>query len=449
MKATLPELLSNKNLQEIQNSLSNTAVVTRPDGARYYKTAIGQTDCVRYTQTGIEYFPDGREIKPPAENEVLIMPTSVSLCGTDLGLIEKARAGQLPPETAGKVVGHEASGFIVGLGSKVTNWKLGQFVCLESHYACGRPGHQSFDDCVMSGLSCDGIAGGIRGSLSKDGVRQETYNGYWSRLLAIPQSALPVELPLEIAENLKAPSTLESLGNLYMIEGQLEKIGLTKEPEKTLLVVSGLGATGYPMACVAKHYNFYVVGINPSIGKRDFAKKQRAVDVAYQTLEEVEPHLSQFENIAIVVTADHPSAHEDAIAFLETKASSKKRKVAILFGLYADPTQPIAGAPTEFAQMPQRDFVFSRHSYTSESRVEVYGVCGRDLKSWQTLMKDLRPIDNKVPELVTMLNQAQLQIAGDNPLKNIAEALNQGANHIDQMLKEHNALKLVANFLKP
>lgn len=434
------------NLKEILTSILSMKPVTT-NGSTYLEEALGAVDCVRYTTAGIEFETNGRTIQPPLPDEVLLLPTSVSLCGTDLALIEKALHGQLPKESLAKVVGHEAAGFIVGVGSNVKNWKIGQYVCLDSHFSCGNNNHHSFQDCVMSGKGCDGIAGGIRGALQTDGTRAEPYDGYWSRIIAIPASALPIELPLEIAQHLKAPSTLESLGNLYMIIGQMKKIGLTENPAKTLCVVSGLGATGYPMAAVATHYGFPVVGINPSEGKRNFAVEQGAVKFAFPTLQEVSPELETYENIVIVVTADHPSAHEDALKFLHTTAASKKRKVAILFGLYADPKQPIAGAPKEFETLPQRDFVFSRKSFTTEDGVEVYGVCGRDLAAWNGLMQDLTPVQTKPPHLVEMLNAAQLQTTGKDPLEGIAATLNKGAQHVEETLRSNNALKLVANFL--
>jgi threonine dehydrogenase-like Zn-dependent dehydrogenase len=448
MQEIIASILAKGDLGKIHEAILQESVTIGQDGSRYLDSAIGKFDCVRYVADGIEFQPSGREISVPMANEVLILPTSVSLCGTDIGLIEKARAGQLPAEIVGKVVGHEAAGFVVGVGADVKKWQIGQFVCLESHYCCGYRGHQSFNDCVMSGLSCDGIAGGIRGALNEDNSRADAYDGYWSNILAIPSSALPVELPLDVAENLLAPSTLESLGNLYMIMGQLETLVLTSDPSKTLLVVSGLGATGYPMAAVAKHYGFFVAGINPSASKRDFAKKQGAVDVAYETLDEVLVHKNEFENIVIVVTAGQNSAHEDAMKFLATQASDRKRKVAILFGLYSDPKQPIAGAPEQFAQVPQRDFVFSRQSFKTGEGVEVYGVCGRDLKSWQSLMLDLTPVNGEIPHLVNMLNAAQLQVLGESALSDIAQTLNQGAAHVESSLRAKNALKLVANLIK-
>lgn len=435
-------------LTELASRLQKEKVVTEPGGARYYASALGPVACVRYQGQGIVYEPQGRLITPPQKQEILLRPTSVSLCGTDLALIEKAKQGQLPVETQGKVVGHEAAGFIVGLGADVTEWQLGQYVCLDSHYGCGLRGHHHFNDCVNSGLSCDGIAGGIRGTLTEDEQRTDPYHGYWSEVLAIPASALPIELPLEIAQDLKAPSTLESLGNLYMIIGQLKRLGLTETPAQTLLIVSGLGATGYPMAAVAKHYGFTVVGVNPSPSKRDFALAQGAVDHAYANLAEVAPQTSGYEHVVIVVTADQPEAHEAALEFLATKLAPTQRKVAILFGLYADPKQPLVGAPSPYTNMPQRDFVFSRHHFTLASGLEVYGVCGRDLEAWQGLMQDLKPNQGEAPALTKMLNAAQLQVTGQPKLKALATLLNQGAATVEAELRAAGALKLVANLLQ-
>lgn len=448
MSAGLPQSVAHHSLLEIAAALQQQEIETTPTGAQYYKAALGLVDCVRYVDQGIAFQPDGREIVAPQDDEILLLPTSVSLCGTDLALIEKAQHGQLPAETQGKVVGHEAAGFIVGKGKNVQDLRLGEYVCLDSHYACGRSDHHHFNDCVMSGKSCDGIAGGIRGALSETSQRDIPYDGYWSRVIAVPASAVPLELPIETAQHLKAPSTLESLGNIYMIVGQLKTCGVLAAPQETLCIVSGLGATGYPMAAVATHYGFHVAGINPSAGKREFAMKQGVCAETYATLAEAATLLPNFKHVAIVVTADHPQAHEDALAFLES-ATVPGKKVAILFGLFADPKLPLSHVPAEFAALPQRDFVFSRKSFTSPKGVEVYGVCGRDITAWQLLMNDLKPTaDGAAPKLATMLNEAQLQVPGSEPLAAIAETLNQGATAVEKLLSEHQALKLVANLTK-
>jgi hypothetical protein len=148
------------------------------------------------------------------------------------------------------------------------------------------------------------------------------------------------------------------------------------------------------------------------------------------------------------VTADHPSAHESALSFLNEASDVVQRRVAIIFGLFSDPKQPMPQAPSEMSALPQRDFVFSRHSFTTEGGIEVYGVCGRNLEAWQMLMSDLQP-DSKgqPPKLVTMLNEAQHQVEGQDPLKSIAQTLNQGSAYVGSLLSQQQALKLVANLL--
>ena len=437
------------NLLQLQQTLEQNEIVHDPNGSRYFNGMFGQFDCVRYTAQGIEFRGKDNAIDEIQDDEILLYPTSVSLCGTDLALIDKAKSGGLPDEAIGKIVGHEAAGFIVGLGKQVTKWKLGQYVCLDSHVACEQLNHHSFDDCVQSGKSCDGIVGGIRGVLNSSGAeRLDPPTGYWSRMITVSQSAIPMIVPVEIAEKLKAPSTLESLGNLYMIQELLRDLELLNQPERTVCIVVGLGATGYPMAAVASHTGFQVFGVNPSEAKRSFAVEQGAVSQAFETIEEamVAVDSLSFENLVIIVTADAPSAHESALFELEKMGESVKRKICVLFGLYADPLQPIKGAPKPFDSVPQREFVFGRKNFTSANGVETYGVCGRDLRAWSSALRDLDATKNKrADRLIQMLNAAQLQVDGADALESIALLLQERSSAVELRLKETGALKLVAN----
>lgn len=437
--------LSQGDLPQLHATITSAQTEVQPNGSTVIAEVLTPVDCVRYTETGIAFQAQGRPIQAPADDEVAILTTSVSLCGTDLGLISKAQAGQLPPESQGKVVGHEAAGFVVGLGKQVTEWKIGDYVCLDSHFACSTGEHHHFADCVESGKSCDGIVGGIRGSLQADGSRAETRDGYWSRVMIAPVSALPVPLLVATAQHLLAPSTLESLGNIYMMVGQIDKIGLLAQQAKTLVVVSGLGATGYPMAAVATHYGFEVIGINPSASKRDFALQQGAVVAAYQSLAEAESHLEGKENVIVIETSGNQQALAASVLWINNLRSALTgRRAAIVFGLFSDVQAPM---PFDPQQRPQRDFVFSRQEFKTTEGSEIYGVCGRDLQAWQTLMKDLEPVDGQPPKLVAMLNAAQLQVPGVDPLQQIATALNQGAAHVQDLLRQNNKLKLVANLM--
>lgn len=450
-KSVVNKLFENSTtVSDLAQQLSS---LTRLDqgGASYYQEIIGQVDCVRYTSKGIEFMEQGRQINPPLMGEVLILPTSVSLCGTDLSLIDKAQHGQLPAEAIGKVVGHEAAGLIVGVGQGVTHWQLGEYVCLDSHYACANPAHQTFNDCVESGQSCDGIVGGIRGASDNQNGKQPPIDGYWSRVIAVPAGAVAVRLETAVADQLTAPSTLESLGNIYMIVEQMKSVGLLKKPEKTAVIVSGLGATGYPMAAVATHYGCRVLGVNPSSGKRQVAQVAGVVGQAESELVALSGTLGEWLQsgevtaVCVVVTAGEPAAHEAAFTFLSSLPDSAQ-KVLIMFGLYSDAQSPISFAPADQATVPQRDFVFSRQSFVRDG-VAVYGVCGRNNAAWQQLVADLQLVAGQPPKLVAQLNQAQLQVTGTDPLAQLASELNQGAEHVKQQLAQNQKLKMVANFL--
>lgn len=77
-----------------------------------------------------------RPIPAPKENEVLVKVEYVGICGSDLHYYESGRIGDFvvkPPF----VLGHEAGGTVVEVGSKVQHLKIGDRVALEPGKTCG------------------------------------------------------------------------------------------------------------------------------------------------------------------------------------------------------------------------------------------------------------------------------------------------------------------------
>lgn len=77
-----------------------------------------------------------RPIPVPKENEVLVKVEYVGICGSDLHYYESGRIGDFvvkPPF----VLGHEAGGTVVEVGSNVKNLKVGDRVALEPGKTCG------------------------------------------------------------------------------------------------------------------------------------------------------------------------------------------------------------------------------------------------------------------------------------------------------------------------
>lgn len=79
-------------------------------------------------QIKIENFTD----PIPSERDVVVKVASVGICGTDLHILEGEFAPTLPI-----IPGHEMSGEVVALGSKVTEFKIGDLIAIDPSLHCG------------------------------------------------------------------------------------------------------------------------------------------------------------------------------------------------------------------------------------------------------------------------------------------------------------------------
>lgn len=77
-----------------------------------------------------------REIPKVKDNEVLVKVEHVGICGSDLHYYETGAIGDFVVEVP-FVLGHEAAGTIVEIGSNVSNVKVGDRVALEPGKTCG------------------------------------------------------------------------------------------------------------------------------------------------------------------------------------------------------------------------------------------------------------------------------------------------------------------------
>lgn len=69
----------------------------------------------------------------PADDELLIRIKACGICGSDVHGFDGSTGRRIPPI----VMGHEASGVVEALGSKVTNFKAGDRVTFDSTVYCG------------------------------------------------------------------------------------------------------------------------------------------------------------------------------------------------------------------------------------------------------------------------------------------------------------------------
>lgn len=78
-----------------------------------------------------------RPIPVPKDDEVLVKLEYVGVCGSDLHYYESGAIGDFIVEPP-FVLGHEAGGTVIEVGSKVTHLKAGDRVALEPGKTCGR-----------------------------------------------------------------------------------------------------------------------------------------------------------------------------------------------------------------------------------------------------------------------------------------------------------------------
>lgn len=74
-------------------------------------------------------FPDPE----PGDGEVLVRVRACGICGSDVHGWDGSTGRRRPP----LIMGHEAAGDVVGLGPRVTRWRLGERVTFDSTVYCG------------------------------------------------------------------------------------------------------------------------------------------------------------------------------------------------------------------------------------------------------------------------------------------------------------------------
>jgi L-iditol 2-dehydrogenase len=78
---------------------------------------------------------EDRPVPVPAPHEVLVRVGAVGICGSDVHYYEHGRIGPFVVE-APMVIGHEAAGTVVDVGSEVDRSRIGQRVALEPGVPC-------------------------------------------------------------------------------------------------------------------------------------------------------------------------------------------------------------------------------------------------------------------------------------------------------------------------
>src|SRR5436309_841240 len=87
-----------------------------------------------YHGPGLRAWEDAPDPKIQASTDVIVRVDSATICGTDLHILK----GDVPEVTPGTILGHEAVGTVVEVGSAVTTLEAGDRVLVSCITSCGR-----------------------------------------------------------------------------------------------------------------------------------------------------------------------------------------------------------------------------------------------------------------------------------------------------------------------
>ena len=189
--------------------------------------------------------------------EVLLRTREVGVCGTDREIAAFAY-GEQPAGSDHLVLGHEAIGEVVELGSEVSHFRRGQLAvpmvrrpCLAPHCRPCRAGRQDF--CVTNEF----LERGIKGA---DGFLAELFIEEEENLIPVPPGLADVGVLIE-------PLTVIAKG---MVKIRVFRERLPWEPMFEKALVLGAGAVGLlsAMCAVSSGYDTTVYSREPSDGER-------------------------------------------------------------------------------------------------------------------------------------------------------------------------------------
>jgi L-iditol 2-dehydrogenase len=197
-----------------------------------------------------------REIPVPTEDEVLIRIKAVGLCGSDIHYYEHGKIGPYVVEKP-IILGHEAAGDIVAVGSNVKNLKIGQRAAIEPGVTCGR-----CEQCK---------AGRYNLCPSVEFLATPPFNGAFCEYIAI-RSDFVFPIPDNMSYEEAALVEPLSVGIHAVRRGKLV-------PGETVAIF-GMGPIGLLAAVAAKSYGAKrIIGVDLESFRLDKALQMGATDV--------------------------------------------------------------------------------------------------------------------------------------------------------------------------
>ena len=229
----------------------------------------------------------------PGRDEVLIEVHTTGICGTDLHIYEWDEWAQATVP-APMTTGHEFSGHIARVGSNVSGFVEGELVGAEGHVICGH---------------CRNCLAGRRHLCQHPRGLGVDIPGAFADYLVVPKTNVWRHLD-DIDPEIAA--LFDPFGNAVHTALKFPVFGED-------VLITGAGPIGLMAAAVVRHAgarNTVVTDVNPY--RLDLATRMgatRAVDVANESLEQVQKELDMLEGFDVALEmSGNPAAMDDILA---------------------------------------------------------------------------------------------------------------------------------------
>lgn len=189
----------------------------------------------------------------PAPREVLVKIHAAGICHHDV----LSRAGRIPRDKPGQILGHEISGEIVDVGSDIDRSRMGQRVVIYQRISCG---------------VCRYCLAGRQDLCRDSRVMGEVSGGYAEYTCVPVQNAIPIPEGVNLLDGSLAVCPIGTSVRATLGVAQVK-------PGDVVLVTGAGGGLGLHQIQVAKSLQAHVIAITSSDDKAETIKAAGAADV--------------------------------------------------------------------------------------------------------------------------------------------------------------------------
>lgn len=289
----------------------------------------------------------------PGKNEVLIRVKAVGLCGSDIHYYDHGKIGNFIVKKP-IILGHEASGEIVKVGSDVAHLQEGQRVSIEPGATCGECEHCSSGRYNL----CEAVKF----------LATPPYDGAFCEYVVISEN-LVFPIPDEMSYETAALIEPFSVGLHTVSRGEV------KQGDSVLIL--GMGPIGLMTAAAANlHGAKTIIGVDLENSRLEKAKEMGATHVINVRNESVDEKVKEYtKNRGVDVaieTAGSPSALKSMIT------SVRRGGCAVIVGMSSEDESPL-----NIAQLINKEIdvkgVF-RYHHTYPKAIELLSAGGIDIE---------------------------------------------------------------------